>query len=254
MKLFSDEVLGSGIKEVVFMHAHPDDEAFLTGGTISLLGTYGVSCHVIYLAAGLVPKTKLTNVRRAEAEAANSLLRTKSTAYLDYTEPRYVSDSSVSLIGANADDIFHDISKLLLLASEGRPYILVGYDKNGGYGNTDHKIVHRVGSRICETGPEKMLHYYEATINRDKYNELLNEKSGSEDAHLPDLRYWANEYGTMQAGITHKVDLSKEALIAKRGALECHASQMNDQTFPLSLGQQDFKRFFGEEFYIKQAG
>ena len=108
---------------MVFMHAHPDDEAFLTGGTIRLLGMHSVNCHVIYLAAGLVSKANLATARRAEAEAANSILHTKSTSYLGYTEPHYISDSSVSLVKANTDDIFHDTSKLVSLISKGRRYM-----------------------------------------------------------------------------------------------------------------------------------
>src|SRR4051812_38137667 len=78
---------------IVFLHAHPDDEAIFTGGTMARLSALGVRVVLVLATAGELGATRevvtsddLPDHRRAETEAAAEELGIAHVAYLGYRD------------------------------------------------------------------------------------------------------------------------------------------------------------------------
>jgi LmbE family N-acetylglucosaminyl deacetylase len=163
---------------VVVLHAHPDDEAIFTGGTLRLLADRGVRTVVAFAtdgALGLAPdgstSDELGTLRRAEAEASARIIGAERVVWLGFadsglTPPARPTPGSVpsrpALVHVPLADVAAAVRRLLL---EERASCLVGYDAHGIYGHPDHVVVHRAGS--LSTEGTNVVTRYEATVDRE---------------------------------------------------------------------------------------
>ena len=237
--------------QIIFLHAHPDDEAFLTSGLMTKLIELKKDCLILYVAAALVQNQEKTLIRKREAEKACNLIgfSKKNIIYLKYCEPKYFEKDSIRLAEQKPEDVCDEIEKYI---PNDKRIVLVSYDKNGGYGNLDHKVINKAGRLLLRKYKKRIHGFYEVTINRNLVsNWLTYAKKALSTNSLPKLSYWSKYFGLKKKEISFSYKLTKKELITKKEALGAHKSQIKQNEFPLSLKKDDFLELFGTEFFKK---
>lgn len=217
---------------VVAFHAHPDDEALFTGGTLARIAAEG---HRTVLVTATLGQAGLTGPagpagaapadlgarRRLELLAAARALGCARVETLGYHDSGLHNEASG---GPRFADVPVEAAarKLAAILQEERADVLTTYDPRGGYGHPDHVQVHRVGARAAElAGTPRVL---EATVDRSKLRPVLAVLRAA-GRLLPSLPLGPpSTVFTDRAELTHAVDV-REYLPQKRAALRAHASQ-----------------------------
>ena len=172
---------------IVFFHAHPDDEAIATGGTMAELSDQGHRVVLVTATRGelgeipdglLGPSESLTERRMDELAEACRILGVDRQVFLDYLDSGMAGEASNDRPGSfAAADVDEAAGAMAAILDEERADVLVTYDEHGGYGHPDHVQVHRVGMRAAERAGTPVV--YMATMNRDFVRALTEQASGS---------------------------------------------------------------------------
>jgi LmbE family N-acetylglucosaminyl deacetylase len=243
---------------VTFFHAHPDDEAIATGGTMVGLAASGHRVVLVTATRGelgetpeglLDPGESLVDRRRAELSEACRILGVDRQEFLDYLDSGMAgtpeNDRPGSFASADVDDAAAALAGFL---TEEASDVLAIYDEHGGYGHPDHVQVHRVGMRAADLARTPIV--YMATMNRDFMAELAAqaERFGLQ---LPaDAREGMDTMGEPSSRITTEVDVTPW-IGMKREAMRAHASQIAETSFFLSMPDEMFSMVWGREWYIR---
>ncbi|MCR4283698.1 MAG: PIG-L family deacetylase [Parcubacteria group bacterium] len=232
---------------IVMLHAHADDESFLSAGTINEFIVRNYNVLLIYLATGLIEEEKRTTIRRKELTEALKVLGVKNVEFLEYCEPKYTVNGK-PLYLQSIKEISNDIRTIIEKRGI-KHYTLFSYDKNGGYGNKDHLVVHKAGRLLFEnSSPVSLL--FEVTIPRDVYLRWIGKnKNNVPELYLPKLNYWSTEFGLKNEEIDYFYLLNSVQIKLKKKALSKHVSQIKNKEFPLSLTNADFIELFGREYF-----
>ena len=242
----------------VFFHAHPDDEAIQTGGTMAKMAAAGHRVVLVTATRGelgevpeglLAPSETLAERRATELAGACAALGVARQVYLGY------GDSGMADEPTNNDpacfwqaDVEEAATRLEAILVEEGADVLVTYDENGGYGHPDHIQVHRVGIRGAARAATP--HVFMATVNRD-YLLALTARSDEFGFDLPDEQRATLEHlGVPAARITTTVDVH-DFLAQKRQAMQAHASQISDTSFFLSMPPEAFAAVWGQEWFMR---
>jgi LmbE family N-acetylglucosaminyl deacetylase len=245
---------------IVFVHAHPDDEAGLTSGSMARASAEGHRVVLVVCTDGAHGETPddlaegetLVDRRRTESAASAATLGIADVRWLGYR------DSGMSGWPQNADpdafcraDVDEAGERLAAILREVAADVVVVYDWHGNYGHPDHVQVHRVGHRAADLAATPRR--YEATMNRDVMNRSREElpefdPEGEFDPNGP--MDDGNPLGSTEAEINLAVDVSAY-LEHKRRAFTAHASQVTDIGAMLSMPPAVFDAFFGTEWYIE---
>jgi LmbE family N-acetylglucosaminyl deacetylase len=242
---------------VVFFHAHPDDEAIATAGTMASLSDQGHRVVLITatrgelgeIPEGLAEGESLADRRFAELQDACRIIGVHRQTYLDYLDSGMAGEPSNERPGCfAAADVDEAAAALAEILSEESTDVLVTYDEHGGYGHPDHIQVHRVGMRAAELAGTPVV--YLSTINRDFVGGLAEQLASSEweppEGTVDDL----DTFGEPAARITTHVDVS-DWIGHKREAMAAHASQIGETSFFLSMPPEVFATVWGTEWYIR---
>ncbi len=239
---------------LVFFHAHPDDEAIMTAGTMARAAADGHRVVAVFATRGelgevpddLAPGESLADRRVRESEAAGALLGAARVAFLDFHDSGMAGSDTVDDPGAFAAAPIEDAAAALAaLLREEAAEVLTVYDERGGYEHPDHIQVHRVGVRAAELAGTPRL--YAATVSAEHFRELA-ERQRAENPHLELPDPDELNLGIPDHRITTRVDVS-DHLAAKRASMAAHASQIAEETFFLSLPPDVFALTFGTEWY-----
>lgn len=215
---------------VVSFHAHPDDEALLTSGTLARAAADGHRVVIVVATAGEAGLA--TEEHRRDGLGSRRVRELEESA-------RAIGAARVEVLGhrdsgsSHSDDttgpapfsrldpepIAADLAALLV---EERADVLTIYDENGGYGHPDHVQVHRVGVRAAELAGTPVV--LEATVDRDLLTRAIRYLGRvSRVLPVPPLPDMTSAYAARDE-ITHRVDV-RAHLAAKRASLRAHASQ-----------------------------
>lgn len=248
---------------IVFVHAHPDDEASATSCTMSMASDRGDRVVTVYATNGdhgeapadLGEGESVVSRRRREAEASAAVTGSE-VRWLGYADSGMhgweQNDHDGSFWLADLDEAAARVAAIL---DEVSPDVVVGYDFHGGYGHPDHVKVHEVTRRALElhAGDPR---YLEATMNRDlmrlqrdQARELgVDVGDWDPDAVMQD----GHPIGTPEAELHWQVD-GRDVIERKRAALSCHASQTSDVGMMLQIPLEAFREGFGFEHFIEPA-
>lgn len=250
---------------VVFFHAHPDDEALLTSGTMAKLAAQGHRVVLVVATAGeagsaagdLTADGRLGDRRLAELEVSAAAVGVRRLELLGYADSGLAqaptatppAGSPQRFIDVDVGTVADRLAEILL--TEGAT-VLTSYDVNGGYGHPDHLAVHRIGALAARKAGTPVL--LEATVPRDRLlaaarwvNRLLPA------SRRVDLAPWATAYSSA-AEITHCIDVRGQAAM-RRASMRAHASQATADSGPRTLGiftripSPVFGWVFGREWY-----
>jgi len=211
----------------VAFHAHPDDEALFTGGTLARLSAEGHRVVVVTATAGergLAADTgaDLGATRLAELQAAARELGVARVVTLGYADSGL--DASIPAAAGSfcAVPVAEAAARLADVLVEEHADALTVYDAHGGYGHRDHMRVHEVGLAAADRARTALV--LEATVARESLQRglrLLNllgiRPGGMRSRDLADAY-------RPRAEITHEIDV-RRWVPAKQRALAAHASQ-----------------------------
>lgn len=245
---------------LVAFHAHPDDEALLTAGTMARAAAEGHRVVLVVatageagLVAGGGTGPALASRRRSELERSAAALGVARVEVLGYADSGMHGEAGGVDAFARAD-VEEAATRLAELLVEERADVLTTYDVAGGYGHPDHVQVHRVGARAAELAGTPVV--LEATVDRTALQRALRWVS-----KLPGIPtdFAAERFDmafTDRAALTHRVDVRRFAA-AKRAALAAHASQASADTGTrtlavlLRLPGPLFRLALGREWFVE---
>ena len=251
-----------GVSTIVFLHAHPDDEASQTSGSMARASGEGHRVVVVYATNGdhgeapadLAEGETVVSRRRAEAEASAQVTGTARVAWLGYADSGMTgweqNGHGEALHGADLDEA---AGRLAAILDEEDADVLIGYDWHGGYGHPDHVKVHHVAHRAADLAARRPR-LLESTMNRDAVRRMfraaldagMGDQAWDPDSPADD----GNPFGTPESDIHYCVDVT-DHLATKRAALACHASQTSDVGMMLALPPEVFAMMFSRESLIE---
>jgi LmbE family N-acetylglucosaminyl deacetylase len=215
--------------------AHPDDEAFGTGGTLARYAAEGNDVYLVTATRGeagqiVVPElttpANLPQVRERELRCACEIYGIHPPRFLDYP------DGLLPIIHQG-----QAVGKLVRLIRELRPQVLVTFGPDGIYGHYDHIAVHRwatiaydlAADAECFPGqvedgcaPHQVSKLYYRVLSEERMSAM------SEDGSPPTVMMDGVPFpivGRPQSEITTVIDVSDFAE-AKLSGLLCHVSQI----------------------------
>jgi LmbE family N-acetylglucosaminyl deacetylase len=229
-------------RTLVVFHAHPDDEALLTAGTMARAVERGDRVVLVVATDGELGRTRaraepgvsLGQIRRAEVSEAARLLGVHRTVHLGYADSGAGESVPADPPGRTRfvrSPLPEAAAHLAAVLREERAEVLITDDVGGGYGHRDHRWAHRVGVEAARlAGTQRVL---QATMPFAYASPRL---------------------------ITHCVDVRPQ-LALKRAALRAHVSQSSptvggDRALVrcLNLPRPVFGWLFGHEWFIGPRG
>ncbi len=249
---------------LVFVHAHPDDEALLTAGTMARAAAEGQRVVLVVATdggAGLASRelsVDLAARRSAELEESCTAIGVHRLVRLGYADSGLHGDAEavpggpVPLCRVPVEESAAALAAVLV---EEAADVLVTYDANGGYGHPDHVRVHELGVRAANLVGTPRL--FEATVPRDLLLRAIR-LAGRVYRFPPEFDPTSFERAfSASADITHRVDV-RAYLAQKRAAMAAHASQATaddgDRTLAafLRMPKPLYRTVFGTEFYVER--
>jgi LmbE family N-acetylglucosaminyl deacetylase len=254
---------------VVFFHAHPDDEAIFTGGTMALLAAAGWRVVLVVATAGeqgeasasVGPEVPLGVRRMGETARAAECLGAQRVEFLGYHDSGLDGSGGppgdTRFSGAFADaSVDEAAARLVRILEEEQPAALVGYDARGIYGHVDHVQVHRVAAAAAaEAGVATV---YESTVDREYLHfvetHLVVEATIATQPERATLGLGlaAAPLGLSTVEVDCTVDV-RPVLPVKRRAMAAHASQIPETSSAMRLPDADFAAVYGYEWYARRG-
>lgn len=252
---------------LVTFHAHPDDEAIATGGTMARAAAEGHRVVLVVATGGewgevpddLAPGETLAERRRRETEVSVAILGAHRVVWLGYEDSGMTgweqNERPNAFHRAPVDEAAERLAEIL---REEQADVLTVYDWHGNYGHPDHIKVHHVGHRAAELAGTGRV--YEATVNRGAMRRFIAAAKelglgfGGEDDEF-DIDGPAddgNPMGMEEHEITLAADVSAYVGL-KRTALAAHRSQITDTSFFAQMPDEAFAVSFGTEWFIEKG-
>jgi len=256
-------------KSILAVFAHPDDEAFGTGGTLACYAAAGADVYLVCATRGeageisdpsfATPET-LGEVREGELRCAAETVGIKELIFLDYRDSGMAgtpeNDHPDAFINAPGDEV---VPRLVGIIRRLRPDIVVTFEPDGGYGHPDHIAIHQhtvaafhsAGNpeELPELGPvwqAKRLFYTSIPRSfflemRKQMEELGMDTSDFERFDDPNVG-WPDELVNVSIDVTDSVD-------EKWGALECHRTQFGPANLFRRLPDERVKKLMSVEHF-----
>ncbi len=246
---------------LVFVHAHPDDEASQTAGAMCRAVAEGHRVVLVVATGGehgeappdLAPGETVADRRRVELAGSAAAIGVHRVEWLGYVDSGMTgwdqNDHEHAFVQAPLDEA---AGRLAALLDEESADVLVGYDWHGGYGHPDHVQVHKVVHRAAQLAARRPR-LLESSMNRDLMRGFMAaaRAAGMNDGFDPDGPMDdGNPMGSLEAELHWQVDVAAY-LPQRRAALASHASQTTDVGGMLSMPEEVFAAFFGMEHYIE---
>lgn len=244
-------------RALVCLHAHPDDEAIFTGGTI--LRAVQAGWRVVLVVAtkgerGLHPAsvTDLAAHRLQETLESAAILGVHRVVFLGYgdgglgngarLDPRAAARDVPLLAAAHRHELVATVRDLLL---EEKASVLTSYDQIGVYGHPDHVAVHHLAARAVSGTPCEL---YEATVSRRALRHLRSDlvQRGLHQDRWP--HSLADRLGVEPGPDLWAVDVSTD-LGAKLSAVAAHSSQVVEAAEFMGLPPGAFHHLLGTEWF-----
>lgn len=263
-------------RSLLMVHAHPDDEALATGGTLARYSAEGARTVLVTCTRGeageisdpsLASPENLGEVRERELAEAVRALGIGRFVQLGYRDSGMVgtpeNDHPGCLARADLDEV---VGRLVALIREERPQVLVTYDERGGYGHPDHIRAHQATiaafdaagdptyrpdlgapyapARLLYTAfpRSRMLRFFEAM--RDAGARLPAVSDGQGQPALP---------GVPDEEVTAEIDVSAY-LDQKLAAIRAHRTQTGPGTRFSTLPEEVARDFWSRECYVLARG
>jgi LmbE family N-acetylglucosaminyl deacetylase len=254
---------------ILAVFAHPDDEAFGTGGTLAKYAAEGV--HVVLVCAtrgeageisdpSLATPTNLGQVREHELRCAAENMGIAELIFLDYRDSGMAdtpeNNDPRAFINAPVEEV---VQKLVSVIRRLQPLVVTTFEPNGGYGHPDHIAIHKhtVSAFRKSANPDQYpelgaawqaQRLFYTAIPRSFFLDMRTElhKLGEDTTDFDDFasgeRGWPDELVNASIDVTNSVD-------AKWDALECHRTQFGPSNLFRRLPEETVKRLMSREYF-----
>ncbi len=241
--------------------AHPDDESFGNGGTLSKYAEEGVFTSLVCATRGeageisdpaLATPDNLGQVREQELRLACSILGIGDLRFMDYVDGTL----------ASVDD-GEAVEKIVRAMRELQPQVVFTFGPEGVYGHPDHMTISRWATTAFDLAgdpsaypehiqgglqPWSPLKLYYVAPPRERFQRM-----GQLAAQLlPDTtwvdRDW-DSFGVPEAMITTCVDVGR-FIDTKLAAIAAHQTQVMPNHPYAFLSKDALEEFFHEECYV----
>ncbi|WP_019009869.1 PIG-L deacetylase family protein [Deinococcus aquatilis] len=213
--------------------AHPDDEAFSVGGTLTHYARKGVRVVLACATRGEAGKITVPGMtvddlgvqREQELRRACEALEIEPPIFLDYHDSgryeRTRTSDPIAMMNVNPLDVE---VKLRALIADIRPQVILTFDPHGGYGHVDHLQIHRATSaaffstgHLPGGGPQRL---YFTALTTATATSMLSRLG-------PDLDPMVYGVDTGTVAVTMNVAPYAEN---KKAALAAHGTQMGAES------------------------
>lgn len=245
------------------VHAHPDDEATSTGGSLARYAAEGVATVLVTCTNGALgdgpggvhpgdpghDEAEVVAMRRRELEASCRTLGVGALEMLGYRDSGMMGWESNSVPGAFWTlDVEAAARPLAALMQRYAPDVVVTYDPYGFYGHPDHIQAHRITLAALQQSGSAARLYFPA-FRRSGFAEFRERmiRAGVEPPPIDDT-----QMGVADEDIAVRVDC-RAWIDTKLAAVRAHQSQ-GDTLFFLRFPYEDFVAVFGVEEYVRGDG
>ncbi|MEO8696280.1 MAG: PIG-L deacetylase family protein [Acidimicrobiales bacterium] len=244
---------------IVFFHAHPDDEAIFSGGTIARLADAGHRVVVVMatsggqgrsLAASSANTTELPRClpdeRERELAEACALLGVARVVLFRYEDSGIEPSPNAAghtFSEIDIDEVAHRLAGVIV--EEGATALAV-YDEGGIYGHLDHLHVHRSGVVAARLSSVPTL--YEMTVDREYLHFVDTHLIDHARESLPHIEH----IGVPTVFVSTTVDV-RMVLPQKRAAIAAHASQVQSSSSVMRLSESSFREVYGYEWFVRHG-
>ena len=246
---------------VVFLHAHPDDEAIFTGGTMAKLAEAGYRVVLVVATGGelgvaIGPAVgdgpdQLGPTRLAETREAAEQLGVARLEFLGYRDSGMAGDQGNLHPDAFVQaDVAAAAGRVAALLAAEQAAALVIYDEHGIYGHPDHVQVHRVGLAAAAAAGVGVV--YEATVDREYLHFVETHLVVEAGGVTGELGLAASGLGVPTVAVTTMVDC-RDVLERKRRAMVAHASQIPETASAMRLPTEAFAAVYGYEWFLRNG-
>jgi LmbE family N-acetylglucosaminyl deacetylase len=246
------------MRNLLFLHAHPDDEALLTAGTMAKAHAAGHRVHLVVAtdgSAGLTSGEYVQNLashRSVELARSAEILGVSTVTELKYLDSGLLGENIPhgGFAGVDPQTVAQQLADLMI---ELDVDTLVGYDQSGGYGHPDHVHVHKVARALQQLTSCAL---FEATLPREPIARAVKLASAM-SLTPPDFDPGTfSQSWTPKAEITHRVNVRNFTLV-KKASIMAHSSQSSaDGTIRTlavlsKLPKPIFNALLGTEYFVK---
>ncbi len=243
------------------IYAHPDDEAFGTGGTLAKYAHEGVDVHLVTATLGEAgqvaqPTLKLTRplsmLREEELRRACQTYGNINLHLLGYV------DGQTAIV-----PISIAVYKLVKLIRQHQPQVVIGFGPDGIYGHFDHLVLHRwttaaveiaahEGKWVDAGAAHQVAKFYHRVIPNEqvaRMKTLMGSNSLTMDGGVP---FPFVGYSSEQITTTINV---RDYAQTKLDGIRCHASQLSPN-MPYTQPDYDHSQdpdFNAESFILVQS-
>jgi len=140
-------------QRLLAIFAHPDDEAFGTGGTLACYAATGTEVTLVCATRGEVgeiadpsyaTRETLGQVREGELRCAAETVGVREVIFLGYRDSGMAGTAENRDLRAFVNAPAEEVVPLLAgIIRRLRPQVIVTFEPNGGYGHPDHIAIHR---------------------------------------------------------------------------------------------------------------
>jgi len=227
-------------KTLLAVFAHPDDESFGPGGTLTKYAAEGVAVHLICATMGEAGESDPTDLgecddlacrREQELRCAASTLGLTELHLLGYRDSGMAcspdNQHPRALVQADPDALAEQVADLMRRL---RPQVVLTFDPFGGYGHPDHIAMHQATVAAFERLPEseRPQKLYFTTLPRTilHWAVRLMPLFGVNPEAIG-----KNQDVNLQAALEHELPITTQIAIGdyyeiKQRAGACHSSQL----------------------------
>ena len=232
-------------RSILAVFAHPDDEAFGTGGTLSQYAARDIPVYLVCATRGevgeisdpsIATRETLGRVREDELRCAAETMGISELMFLNYRDSGMKgseeNNDERAFINAPAEEV---IKQLVGIIRRLRPTVLLTFEPNGGYGHPDHIAIHNhsVAAYHASADPAQypelgsvwqVARLFYTVIPRSFFDQLKEEiiELGEDPEDYDFLEEsdlgWPDEKVNLVMDVNDTVD-------DKWAALECHRTQ-----------------------------
>ena len=260
-----------GQHSLLAIFAHPDDEAFGTGGLLALNASRGSQTVLVTATRGevgeisdptLASQENLGQVREQELRNAAKILDLSELVILDYRDSGMVGTEDnqhpQALAQADADEV---IGQLVGVIRRLKPDVVLTFDENGGYGHPDHIAIHDHAvaayhaagdsSRFSEQGePWNPARLYYVVFPKSIFVRMraMLEENGLDTSDLD--RFEEHDLGWPDDKIHGVVDVSS-VVESKWAALNSHKTQFGPDNLFNRISVESAKSLMSREYLVQ---
>jgi LmbE family N-acetylglucosaminyl deacetylase len=245
---------------VMAVFAHPDDEAFGTGGTLTKYAAEGCDVYLVTATRGeagkiaepgLATAANLPQVREQELRCACQVYGIHPPLFLDYM------DGQLPIVHQG-----QAVGKLVRIIRELCPQVLITFGPDGIYGHYDHIAVHRWATIAVDLAtdpdcfPDQLgcdcrLHQVSKVYFRTLLEEQvarMSEEGKPAAVRMDDVPFYF--VGRRRDEVTTVIDISDYAVAKLRG-IHCHVTQVGiDGPFTEMPDEVVRQSWFRNEIFI----